>query len=330
MVGLHSGEQGGVRGLRADGAGGGGALDRRGLPRRRAGCERISGSPTEIAVRLRRAVLETRRPADHRRGGHARSSSRRWRAAVAKPDGLLVIPAGGELDFLHPLPVERLWGVGPATAEKLHAPRAADRRSGGRDCRAGARLDARARRRPPAPRALPQPRPTPGPASPAPPFVRRPVARSAARRRRPRLSTRCSSALVDRVTRRMRAKRRVGRTVALRMRFADFTRATRSHTLSRGHGHHADGPGRGARAAGGRHADDRAARAHARGSHRGNLEWASARDAARPALDGRSATALDAALDDVRDRFGAAAVTRAVLLGRAPRLATWLFPDEDD
>jgi DNA polymerase-4 len=47
-------------------------------------------------------------------------------------------------------------------------------------------------------------------------------------------------------------------------------------------------------------------------------------------VDGRSATALDAVMDDVRDRFGATAVTRAVLLGRGPRLATWLFPDEED
>ena len=42
-------------------------------------------------------------------------------SGVAKPDGLLVVPADGELEFLHPLPVERLWGVGPATAAKLHA-----------------------------------------------------------------------------------------------------------------------------------------------------------------------------------------------------------------
>ena len=39
---------------------------------------------------------------------------------MAKPDGLLVVPPGGELDFLHPLEVERLWGVGPATAARLH------------------------------------------------------------------------------------------------------------------------------------------------------------------------------------------------------------------
>src|ERR671920_2450503 len=38
---------------------------------------------------------------------------------VAKPDGLLVVPPDRELAFLHPLPVERLWGVGPVTAERL-------------------------------------------------------------------------------------------------------------------------------------------------------------------------------------------------------------------
>ena len=42
-------------------------------------------------------------------------------SAVAKPDGLLVVPPDRELAFLHPLAVERLWGVGPATSEKLHA-----------------------------------------------------------------------------------------------------------------------------------------------------------------------------------------------------------------
>ena len=42
-------------------------------------------------------------------------------SGVAKPDGLLVVPPEGELAFLHPLPVERLWGVGPVTAAKLHA-----------------------------------------------------------------------------------------------------------------------------------------------------------------------------------------------------------------
>src|SRR5439155_15287253 len=43
--------------------------------------------------------------------------------------------------------------------------------------------------------------------------------------------------LVDRLTRRMRAARRIGRTVVLRLRFEDFSRATRSHTLPRATAH---------------------------------------------------------------------------------------------
>src|SRR4029078_3482673 len=40
-------------------------------------------------------------------------------SGVAKPDGLLVVPVDDELGFLHPLPVETLWGGGAATAEKV-------------------------------------------------------------------------------------------------------------------------------------------------------------------------------------------------------------------
>ncbi len=41
-------------------------------------------------------------------------------SGVAKPDGLLVVDPDHELEFLHPLPVGRLWGVGPVTERKLH------------------------------------------------------------------------------------------------------------------------------------------------------------------------------------------------------------------
>jgi hypothetical protein len=40
--------------------------------------------------------------------------------------------------------------------------------------------------------------------------------------------------------------------------------------------------------------------------------------------------ALDTVLDEVRDRFGTEAVTRAVLLGSGRRLATWLFPEDEE
>ena len=83
------------------------------------GLQRIAGTPAEIAVRLRREVLE--RVGLPITVGVARTKFlAKVASGVAKPDGLLVVPPDGELAFLHPLPVERLWGVGPVTAAKLH------------------------------------------------------------------------------------------------------------------------------------------------------------------------------------------------------------------
>ena len=154
-------------------------------------------------------------------------------SGVAKPDGLLVVPPDRELAFLHPLPVERLWGVGPVTAEKL-------RRRGITDGRRGRRARARTRSsrcsagRPGA--SSTRSRTT----------AIRGRCRSAAAGARSARSARSAPAagriaevdailvgLVDRVTRRMRRAGRVGRTVVLRLRFDDFSRATRSHTLPR-------------------------------------------------------------------------------------------------
>ena len=132
--------------------------------------------------------------------------------------------------------------------------------------------------------------------------------------------------LVDRVTRRMRAAGRVGRTVVLRLRFDDFSRATRSHTLPRAT------------------AQTQTILATARGLLTtampmierqgltlvgvavGNLDDDGAVQLALP-FDRHSGSALDAALDDVRDRFGSAAVTRAVLLGRDQGLSVPMLPD---
>src|SRR4051794_24446834 len=84
------------------------------------GMGHISGTPTEIAVRLRRDILE--RVGLPITVGVARTKFlAKVASGVAKPDGLLVVPPDGELEFLHPLPVERLWGVGAVTAAKLHA-----------------------------------------------------------------------------------------------------------------------------------------------------------------------------------------------------------------
>src|ERR687887_528968 len=84
------------------------------------GLLKIAGPPVEIAARLRREVRE--RVGLPITVGVARTKFlAKVASGVAKPDGLLVVPPGGELDFLHPLPVERLWGVGPVTARKLRA-----------------------------------------------------------------------------------------------------------------------------------------------------------------------------------------------------------------
>src|SRR3954447_13368797 len=82
------------------------------------GLERISGTPRQIAERLRRRARE-------RIGlavtvGVARTKVvTKMASRAAKPDGLLVIEPERESEFLTPLPVEALWGVGAATADKL-------------------------------------------------------------------------------------------------------------------------------------------------------------------------------------------------------------------
>src|SRR5918999_1908164 len=84
------------------------------------GLRRISGPPLDIAVRLRREVRE--RVGLPITVGVARTKFlAKVASGVAKPDGLLLVPPDGELAFLHPLAVERLWGVGPVTSRKLRA-----------------------------------------------------------------------------------------------------------------------------------------------------------------------------------------------------------------
>src|SRR3989440_455325 len=83
------------------------------------GLRRLAGSPVEIAARLRREVRE-RVGLPITVGVAGTKFLAKVASGVAKPDGLLVVPPGSELAFLHPLPVERLWGVGAATARKLH------------------------------------------------------------------------------------------------------------------------------------------------------------------------------------------------------------------
>jgi DNA polymerase-4 len=288
------------------------------------GLGRISGSPLEIAVRLRREVLE--RVGLPITVGVARTKFlAKVASGVAKPDGLLVVPPGSELAFLHPLPIERLWGVGPATAAKLHAlgittvgqvARLAETALVSILGRASGRhLHALAHNRDPRPVQVGRRRRSLG--------AQRALGRGP---RSPAALDTVLVGLVDRVTRRLRGARRVCRTVVLRLRFGDFSRATRSHTLSEAT------------------AETPTILATARGLLAtamplierqgvtlvgialGNLQDDGAVQLALP-FDAQRASALDAALDDVRERFGAAAITRAVLLGRDQGLVMPLLPD---
>ena len=128
------------------------------------------------------------------------------------------------------------------------------------------------------------------------------------------------------MARRLRAAGRVCRTVVLRLRFADFSRATRSHTLPHATAstHEILATERGLLAAAMPTIERQGLTLV--GVALTNLEDDAAVQLALP-FDGRLDGALDAALDAVQERFGTAAVTRAVLLGRRPDLELPLLPD---
>ncbi|MGQ0482259.1 MAG: DNA polymerase IV [Pseudonocardia sp.] len=288
------------------------------------GLRRIAGSPERIAARLRAEVAQ--RVGLPITVGVARTKFlSKVASRVAKPDGLLVVEPAGELAFLHPLRVELLWGVGPATATKLHGvgvSTVADVAALGRAAlisllgpAAGRHLHALAHNHDPRPVRVGRRRSSIG--------SQRALGR--APRTRPEVAATLDG-LVDRVTRRMRGARRVGRTVVLRLRFGDYSRVSRSHTLAE------------ATAA----TDPVRHTAHTLldaawplvvergltliGVAVSNLCDDGAVQLVLP-LDGAAPAALDAALDGVRDRFGSAAITRAALVGRGPGLEVPLLPD---
>jgi DNA polymerase-4 len=288
------------------------------------GMERIAGTPAEIAVRLRRAVRE--RVGLPITVGIARTKFlAKVASGVAKPDGLLVVPPHAELAFLHPLPVERLWGVGAATAGKLHACGigtvgevaglseetlvAVVGRAAGRQLHA---LSHNRDSRPVRPRRR-----------------RRSIGSQRALGRSPRSVQELDAilaGLVDRVARRMRTARRAGRTVVLRLRFDDFSRVTRSHTMPSATSQTALIllTARGLLATAMPMIERRGVTLV--GIAVANLEDADAIQLALP-FDRRSNDALDATLDQVRSRFGSNAVIRAVLLGHGDRPPPPLLPD---
>ncbi|HET6210379.1 MAG TPA: DNA polymerase IV [Jatrophihabitans sp.] len=288
------------------------------------GLRRVSGQPSDIADRLRQSVRE--RVGLAITVGVARTKFlAKVASGVAKPDGLLLVPADGELAFLHPLPVRRLWGVGGVTADKL-------RSRGIRTVGEVAELEERAlvaMLGPAAGRHLHALANNLDPRAVVVGRRRRSIgSQSALGRRRlsePELDSRLIG-LVDRVCRRLRAAHRVCRTVLLRLRFDDFSKATRSHTLASATADTATVL-----------AALRRLLRDCRGliSERGitligvalaNLDDADAIQLELP-FQTRDLAGLDAALDQVRDRYGSSSITRGALLGVNQGLAVPLLPD---
>ncbi len=295
-----------------------------------SGLRRVSGEPVQIAARLREQVRDqVGLPITV---GVARTKFlAKVASQEAKPDGLLLVPPNRELAFLHPLPVRRLWGVGAKTAEKLQihgietVAQVAELSESTLSSMVGGAMG---RQLYALSRNIDRRRVVTG-------VRRRSVG---AQRALGRAGNRMSAAeidavvinLVDRITRRMRnADRtgRTGRTVTLRLRFSDFTRVTRSHTMAR-----ATGSTEPILAA----ARELIAAAAPLFAERGltligfaisNIDRDGAQQLELPFNARVDLTAVDLAMDDVRRRYGNGALTRGVLVGRDPGLEMPLFPE---
>jgi DNA polymerase-4 len=288
------------------------------------GLLRVSGTPAEIAAQLRLDVAEqVGLPITV---GVARTKFlAKVASGVAKPDGLLVVPHDGELAFLHPLPVERLWGVGHVTGGKL---RERGITTVGEVAElgeavlvsilgkaSGRHLHALAHNRDPRPVQVGRRRRSMG--------AQRALG---SKRRTPSELDAIIVTLVDRLARRLRAAGRVCRTVVLRMRFTDFTRATRSHTLAQATANTETilAAARSLVAASGPMITAQGLTLI--GVALSNLD---ADDAVQLALPFGSYESgeLDSTLDNVRDKFGSSAITRATLLGHSPGISVPHLPD---
>ncbi|RSM72488.1 DNA polymerase IV [Amycolatopsis sp. WAC 01375] len=288
------------------------------------GLLKIAGTPSRIAAKLRKDVLEqVGLPITV---GVARTKFlAKVASGVAKPDGLLVVPHDKELEFLHPLPVERLWGVGKVTAQKLRerGVTTVGQMEGfgekelvrmlGRGV--GAHLHALSHNDDP--RRVQTGR------------RRRSIGAQRALGSRPRSPAELDATLLtlaDRLSRRLRSAHRVCRTVVLRMRFGDFTKATRSHTLLEATEQTGAvvAAARGLLAAARPLIDERGLTLI--GLALTNLSKDDAIQLALP-FGAKPRDQLDATLDTVRDRFGSKSITRAVHLGQAEEPWVPLLPD---
>ena len=293
------------------------------------GLRRVSGTPVQIAERLRADVRD--RVGLPITVGVARTKFlAKVASQEAKPDGLLLVPPDRELAFLRPLPVRRLWGVGAKTAEKLHAhglETVADVAELSESTLASLLGAAMGRQLYALSRNIDRRRVTTG-------VRRRSVG---AQRALGRAGSRMSAAevdavvvnLIDRITTRMRAAGRTGRTVVLRLRFDDFSRATRSRTLP-----WATSSTQPILAAARQLVASGAPLIAQRGLTLvgfavSGIDRSGAQQLTLPFGEGAppAADAIDAAIDRVRGRYGRSSLTPAVLVGRDPGLEMPHLPD---
>lgn len=289
------------------------------------GLRRTGRSPSQIGAQLRRRVMaEVGLPISV--GVAGSKFLAKVASAAAKPDGLLSVPLGGELAFLHPLPIEALWGVGKVTAAKLHArgigtvgdlARLEERTLAGIVGSGSARhLHAVSHARDPRQVQVGRRRRSVG--------AQRAIGRG--QHTGDELDAVLVS-LVDRVTRRLRDGERVGRTFVLRLRFDDMTRVTRSRTVRRAQA------GTDAWLAAGRQLLTEAMPMIVDrgltlvGISISGLDERETEQLELP-FEQREPSRLDGALDAVRDKYGSAAVTRAVLLGRDRGFEAPLLPEQ--
>lgn len=287
------------------------------------GLRRIRGLPSTIATQLR-ADVRSRVGLPISVGVARTKYLAKVASAVSKPEGMLVVPVEQELQFLHALPVERLWGVGKVTSGKLRDARI---RTVGDVAEmfeselvqllgpgAGHHLHALAHNRDPRPVQTGKRRGSMG-------------AQHAMGRgdHSPAEIDLTLLTLVDRVTRRMRAAGRTGSTVTISLRFGDFTRSTSSHTLARPTAHNQTVLET-ARTL----LRSRAGAVKDKGITLIGISVGSLDDEpeqlALP-LDVTSGAEIDQVIDAVRDKFGGDSLRRAVQLGAHDHLAVPHLPD---
>ncbi|MFL0241668.1 DNA polymerase IV [Mycobacterium sp. SMC-17] len=292
-----------------------------------SGLGRVSGTPVQIGAALREAVRE--RVGLPITVGIARTKFlAKVASREAKPDGLLLVPPDRELAFLHPLPVQHLWGVGAKTAEKLreHGVETVADVAALTESALGAMVGAAMGRQLFAlSHNIDRRRVTTG-------VRRRSVgAQRAVGRRGNTMSDNDIDAmiinLVDRITRRMRSSGRTGRTVVLRLRFDDYSRVTRSHTMHRTTASTEEilTAARGLVAAAGPMIAERGLTLM--GFSVSNVDTAGTEQLELP-FDGEPDTAaVDCAVDLVRQKFGNACLTRGVLVGKDPGWEMPMLPE---